>query len=610
MTEPAAPLFRLWLVGVLVTAMSGLLIWRWVHLQVDRFAHFSELAHENQVKLLPVEPPRGIIHDRHGFPLAGNKNRYSLKVGSDFASQVLGKIDTLTTIIQVGDDALKKLRAAHKSRVYKGEIVLRERLSEDEISAFTSWQFLFPEVVLHSDLVRFYPHGDAAGHALGYVGRINDKDVDRLKKTDRHEDYLGAKFIGKTGVELLYEDRLRGQLGTQEAQVDAHGRIFSSRIIIPPTPGQDIHLTIDWTLQRLAESLLADERGAVVMMDIGSGELLVLASNPRYDGNLFIFGISHDDWNALNGSDERPLIHRAIYGQYAPGSTIKPFLALSALQNGWRETDYEYESRGYFQLTPKHRFHDWKRGGHGRVDFTRSIVRSVNTFYYQLGHDVGIDALHAALQRFGFGAPTGIDLDNEKAGILPSVKWKEKTYNQPWFPGDTISSSVGQGYLQATPLQMARAIAMIANGGRLLTPHLLLPKSKPERHRFTLEYLNIVRDALEQVTQPGGTAPAIGRSSPYAIAGKTGTAQVSRLRLDEKGNRIKNEDLPKRLRDHAWFVGYAPSASPSIAIAVIVENGGSGGRIAGPIVRQMLDAYMKTYRPDALPREDAADAQE
>ena len=586
---------RLWGFVLLTVAIGGLLVWRWHNLQVSRFGYYSQLAHDNQLSILPVEPPRGRIFDRNGEPLAVNEIVYSLKVGSDFADEVLGKLDVIERVVRISEDAVEHLREAKDSSIYRGIITLRDNLTEQEVTDFVSWQFLFPEIILESELARHYPKKDSAGHVIGYVGRLTERDFTQLKSDDKEGKYRGAKFIGKTGVELIYEDILRGDLGVQDAQVDAHGRIYRRAVRRSPQKGRDIYLTVDMRLQRHAESLLAGESGAAVIMNVRDGALLVLASNPRFDSNHFVFGISSSRWKALNDSSQKPLIHRAIYGQYAPGSTIKPFFALAALHNGWRDEDYIYQSRGFFQLGTR-RFHDWKKGGHGDVDISRSIVRSVNSFYYELGHEIGIDRMHDGLAVFGFGKKSGIDLDNEKNGILPTAAWKQKTYNQVWFPGETISSSVGQGYVQATPLQMAVAMSMIANGGTRLRPYVYLGGAK-NTQEFSPAHLQLVHEALAAVTQPGGTAPDVGLGAEYGIAGKTGTAQVSRLQHDEEGERIKNEDLPKNLRDHAWFVGYAPAESPEVAIAVIVENGGSGGKVAGPIVRQLIDSYWQYYAP-------------
>ena len=597
---------RLWLFFLLTAAVVVLLTWRWHNLQVDRFDYYSQLAHENRIKILPVEPPRGVIFDRNGEALAVNETAYSLHVGSDFAGAVLDKLDVLQAAAAIPDSAVKKLVKARDSGVYHGVITLREKLSEKEVANFLSRQFLLDEIVLEAELTRRYPLGDSAGHVIGYVGRINDDDFEKIKSTGRENIYRGAKFIGKTGAELIYETALRGVLGTQEAQVDAHGRIYRRTIRRRPRKGGDMHLTIDTRLQQRAESLLLDEAGAVVLMDVHSGELLALASSPRFDVNHFVFGISTSRWRTLNEMEQKPLVHRAIGGQYSPGSTIKPFLALAALNNGWREEDYVYQSRGFFQLGT-HRFHDWKAGGHGNVGISRSIIRSVNTFYYQLGHDIGINALRDGLAPFGFGVASGIDLDNEKSGVLPTPEWKKKTFKQQWLPGETISTSVGQGYFQATPLQMAAAMSMIANGGRRVRPHIHRGRGELKTFTFGDEHLQLVQRALAAVTVPGGTAPRVGRGADYAIAGKTGTAQVAKLQLDASGNRIKNKDLPKKLRDHAWFVGYAPAEAPRVAVAVIVENGGGGGRVAGPIARHILDEYVLRY---PLPRHPWADGAE
>ena len=598
---------RLWAAALLVLVAAGLLSLRWHNLQVERFQYYSRLAHDNQLVILPVEPPRGRIFDRNGEQLAVNETVYSLKVGSDFAGEVLGKMAVLKQAVNIYDRALRQLIKSNSSRVYQGDITLREKLTEQEVINFLSWQFLFPEIVLESELARHYPLADSAGHVIGHVGRLSDSDVRKLKESGRSGGYRGAKFIGKTGVELIYENILRGGLGVQEAQVDAHGRILNRAVRRQPQPGRDINLTLDMRLQRLAESLLAGESGAAVMMDVRSGEILALASSPRFDINSFVFGIGTEEWQALNQSEQKPLIHRAIYGQYAPGSTIKPFLALAALQHGWRDKNYIYHSRGFFQLGANARFHDWKAGGHGRVDISRSIVRSVNTFYYQLGYEQGIDNLHDGLAPFGFGRTGGIDLDNEKGGVLPSKEWKEKTYQKKWLPGETISASVGQGYVQVTPLQMAVAMGMIANGGRRLRPFVYRQQQPAwEEEQFADEHLDLVRTALAAVTQPGGTAVGVGRDAVYPIAGKTGTAQVARLQLDAAGHRIKNKDLPKKLRDHAWFVGYAPANEPQVAVAVIVENSGSGGRVAGPIARKVLDGYL--LAGDELPDAETAPA--
>ena len=606
---------RLWLAAALALLVAAGLAAQWTNLQVARHEGFARKARENQIQIRPLEPPRGAIYDRNGVLLAGNNTLFSLQVSSDSAARVLGKIDSLAAALPIPPAAMEKLRAAAKARVYKGVITLREGLDEGEISAFLSLQFLFPEIVLRAELAREYPRGDLAAHVIGHVGRINESDKEKLIQSGEwRRRYNGAKFIGRAGAELMNEPTLRGQLGAQEAHVDAHGRVLGRRVLRPAAPGRDLHLAVDMDLQALAEKLLRGRRGAVAAMQIHTGEILALASSPRFDPNLFTFGISPENWRRLNESEGRPLVHRAIHGQYAPGSTVKPLLALSALKRGWRDEDYVYVSRGFFQLGARQRFHDWKRGGHGETGVAKSVIRSVNTFYNQLGHDVGIDALRRGLADFGLGAATGVDLENEKPGILPSDEWKRAAHGEPWYPGDTISASVGQGYVLVTPLQMARAMAIVANGGRRIIPRVARgesPAAARSDGRVALDpaHLRIVRDALARVTRPGGTAPAVGKGAIYGVAGKTGTAQVARLQLDERGNRIKNEDLPEKLRDHAWFAGYAPSAEPLLAVAALVENAGSGGREAGPIVRKIMDAYLKKSAPRIFAPEAEGDVE-
>ena len=592
---------RLWLAALLAALAAAALVARWTHLQVVRHEGFAQQARDNQIQVRPLEPPRGGIYDRNGKPLAGNNTVFSLEVSSDSAARVLGKLDTLTSAISVPDGAVEKLRAAAQAKVYKGAVVLREGLNEGEISTFLSRQFLFPEIVLRAELARSYPLGDFAAHVIGHVGRINEDDLARLNQSGERKRYTGAKFIGRAGAELMNERELRGELGAQEAQVDAHGRVLARRVLRPASPGRDLHLTLDADLQALAEKLLAGKRGAAVAIQAHTGEVLALASSPRFDPNLFIFGVSPKEWKRLSESEGRPLVHRAIHGQYAPGSTVKPFLALSALQRGWRTPDYVYVSRGHFQLGTT-RFHDWKEGGHGETDIVKSVVRSVNTFYNQLAYEVGAVEMHNGMSDFGFGRKTGIDLENEKGGVAPSPEWKRAAFGEQWYPGDTVAASVGQGYVLATPLQLARAMAAIANGGRLVVPRVVRLSAGDEvqddgRLEWDPAHLELIRGALAKVTRPGGTAPRVGRGAAYGVAGKTGTAQVARLQLDEDGKRIKNEDLPEHLRDHGWFAGYAPAENPIVAMAALVENGGSGGRTAGPIVRELMDAYLMKAAP-------------
>lgn len=597
-------LVRIWLLCLLTLACAGGLVWRWYFLQIERFAHFDELSADNQIALERVGPIRGLIYDRNGLALAENRIRYQVRVNSDNARSVLDQLELLRDYLEISSTTLTKLEKVAASHVYAGEVVLHDYMTEEQVVRFIDIQQDYPALVLDAKMVRDYPYREAAAHLIGHVGRISTDDVARLKGRRRWGDYLGSEFIGKRGVEVMYETRLHGKPGLREAHIDAHGRVLGSTQRLAPTQGNDLWLTLDFELQRTAEKLLEGKEGAIVALDPYDGAVLALASAPRFDVNSFIGGVSQEQWEHLNSAAAgTPMVHRAIYGQYAPGSTIKPFLALSALEEGWRDMNYVYHSTGEFRLTPRHIFRDWKAGGHGAVDLPKSIIRSVNSFYYKLAHDVGVDAIQAALTKFGFGIKTGIDLDGERPGVLPTEQWKQDIFGERWYPGDTIPIGVGQGYLEVTPLQQAQAMAMIANGGYAITPHIV---SKVGNIRlrppvdaapvFQPRNVKIVRDALAKVTLPGGTAYSrVGKGSVYPIAGKTGTAQVTRLRFTAAG-RVGNEDLPKHLRDHAWFVGFAPAYNPRIVVAAVIEHGGSGGRTAGPVVRALMDAYLLERR--------------
>ena len=591
---------RVWF-GVLASLIVCCLLgWRWHYLQVERFSHFSEKASDNQITVQPIAPVRGRIFDRAGRVFADNDTRYFVKISSDYAGSVLPHLPAIRARLAIDGAGEERLAAAAGKSVYSGDIVVRDYMSEEEVVRFMAIQHAYPQAVLDAGMYRTYPEGDSAAHLIGHVARISPDDKKRLRQRGMLRRYAGSEFIGKRGVEARFETRMHGMPGLREAYIDAHGRVLKAEQRAAPRAGEDMWLTIDLELQQLAESLLAGRKGAVIALDPHDGAIIALASSPRFDPNEFIGGVSQRRWEELNSREAgTPMVHRATYGQYAPGSTIKPFLALAALANGWRDRDYTYFSSGSFALTPSVVFEDWQEGGHGETGIAKSIVRSVNSFYYQLAHDVGVDAMHDALSVFGFGQPAAAGIGGGRDGVLPTESWKLEAFGEQWYPGDTIPIGVGQGYIEVTPLQLARAMAVIANGGRLVQPYLaagiggarIMPPARGERI-FEDEHLWIVRDALAQVTQPGGTAYSrVGKDSLYPIAGKTGTAQVARLRFAD-GERVKNEDLPEHLRDHAWFVGFAPAYNPRIVVAALVEHGGSGGRAAGPIVRTVMDDYL------------------
>ena len=442
---------RVSFISFVVLAAAAGLVARWNYLQIEQFDHYAQLSKDNRLTLQPVGPERGLIYDRDGVLLADNSPSYSMFVGSDYAADVLDKLDVLMQVVDLSPAVVERLRKVAGRSTYSGEVQLKGLMTEEEVSRFVAWQFYFPEVVVRAGFSREYPLADLAAHVIGHVGRISEKDKERLRARNKEKDYSGSLFIGKSGVEDRQESLLHGLFGVKQAEIDAHGRVLRSIDRVLPRRGNDVYLTIRHGLQRLGEEQLGEESGAIVMLDVWTGEVLALVSSPRFDLNLFVHGIDTENWRRLNEMEQRPLIHRAIYGQYAPGSTIKPFLALAALERGWRAPDYVYRSVGHFQLTPTIRFHDWKAGGHGDVGFTKSIVRSVNSFYYQLAHDVGVDGMAEGLRDFGFGERTGVDLPGEKGGVVPTEQWKRKSFDEPWYPGDTIPVGVGQGYLHVTP---------------------------------------------------------------------------------------------------------------------------------------------------------------
>ncbi|MCY4324538.1 MAG: penicillin-binding protein 2 [Betaproteobacteria bacterium] len=608
---------RIWFGVVLALALGALLGWRWYYLQIERFSHFSERASDNQITVQPLAPVRGRIFDRAGRVFADNDTRYFVKISSDYADSVMPHLPAIRTRLEIDDDGESRLAAAAGKSVYSGDIVVRDYMSENEVVRFVAIQHVYPQAVLDAGMYRTYPEGDTAAHVIGHVARISADDKKRLRERGLLRRYAGSQFIGRRGIEARFETRMHGLPGLREAFIDAHGRVLKAEQRAAPQSGEDMWLTIDLELQQLAEGLLAGREGAIVALDPHDGAIIALASSPRFDPNEFIGGVSQQRWDELNSKESgTPMVHRATYGQYAPGSTIKPFLALAALANGWRDADYSYLSKGFFALTPSVVFEDWKEGGHGPTDITKSIVRSVNSFYYQLAHDVGVDAMHDALAVFGFGQPAAADIGGGRTGVLPTELWKQETFGEQWYPGDTIPIGVGQGYLEVTPIQMARAMAVIANGGRLVQPYLatgigndrIMPPARGER-LFESEHIRIITEALAQVTEPGGTAYSrVGKDSTYPIAGKTGTAQVTRLRFAD-GERVKNEELPEHLRDHAWFVGFAPAYNPRIVVATLVEHGGSGGRTAGPIARSVMDDYLLRVLGMRFVEEEGQDAQ-
>jgi len=576
-----------------------MLVGRLVQLQVVENDHYTTLSKDNRVKLVPLAPTRGLIYDRNGELLALNRPAYSLEMVPEQVSDTEQVLQQIGQIIELSEDDLERFRKLKKRKRRFDSIPVRINLSAEEAAKFAVVRHQFPGVDVKAQLLRHYPHPEASAHVLGYVGRISKKD---LKQVD-HSNYAGSSHIGKIGVEKSYESVLHGAVGVQQIEVNSVGRVARVLKHEPPLPGQDLHLHIDINLQKIALDALGDNNGAVVALDPNTGGVLTMVSKPGYDPNLFVEGISRKNYKGLQDNQNQPLYNRALRGQYPPGSTVKPFMALAGLETGQITYESSTYCPGFYQLPGhEHKYRDWKKTGHGAMDADASITQSCDVFFYKLAHDMGIDALSGYLDQFGFGNKSGIDLFGEATGILPSREWKRAKRRQPWYPGETVIMGIGQGYFLTTPIQLAAATAAIANGGTYYTPHIVkmlktrdgkkispIPPSSKSVSIQDQANWDDVHLAMVHVTEGlRGTAKRI-RSDHYRIAGKTGTAQVFTVKQDAE---YEEEKVSKKNRDHALFIAYAPIDNPQIAVAVIVENGGHGGSTAAPVARKIMDAYL------------------
>jgi penicillin-binding protein 2 len=577
-----------------------LLAGRFFYLQVVRHGELYTLAEANRIAIVPVVPNRGVIVDRNGVLLAHDYSAYTLEVQPDRIANLERVIDELATVVEITPRDRRRFRRLLEESKSIGTLPIRTRLSDEEIARFAAVRYRFPGVEINARLFRQYPQGEMFSHVVGHIGRINQREVERLQANGLWANYRGTDYIGKTGLEHQYESTLHGTTGVEEVEVDSGGRPVRTLSRTPPVSGNNLVLNLDARLQEVAYEAFSENRGALVAIDPATGGILAFVSKPGFDPNLFVDGIDSQNWNELNTSPEKPLVNRALSGTYPPGSTFKPYMALAALAYGKRTPQQTINDPGYFMFGG-HQFRDSHAGGHGIVDMHKSIVKSSDTYYYMLANDLGIDAIARFMAQFGFGAPTGIDLAGEAAGILPSQEWKMRRFNQKWFAGETISIGIGQGYNAYTPLQLAQAVAMLANGGTAYRPQLV---SAVEDHRtrdrapvephqlrtlnLKREHLAVVRDALVGVNKEGTAARSFA-NAPYASAGKTGTAQVIGIKQGEKyvESRVQEE-----LRDHSLFIAYAPAENPRIALAVIVENAGFGARAAAPLARKVIDYYL------------------
>ena len=593
--------------GFLVAALAlfGLAAW-YFRLQVVQHADYATRSEANRIRPRPVVPARGMIYDRQGRLLAENLPAFRLDVTPDKAGDLDALLAGLGQVIPLGEDEIAHFRRERRSGRGFLPVTLKLRLTDEEMAAFAVNRWRFPGVELQPYLTRHYPYGDLLAHVVGYVGRIDEADLEKLGDAG-----TALTHIGKTGIERSSEELLRGQVGFEQIETNVQGRALRTVGRVPARPGQDLRLSIDAELQRATVAAFGELEGTAVAMDPRTGEILALVSLPSFDANLFVNGISHADYQALTDNPSRPQFNRAVLGGVAPGSTLKPFLALAGLDSGTRRPEDRTLSTGMFHLPGTSRgWGDSHRGGHGWTDARKSIADSVNTYYYRLALDMGIARMDEYLSRYGFGKPSGVDLAGENTGILPNPAWKQKTRKERWYPGDTVNMSIGQGDWKVTPLQLVRGTGALADAGNLRRPHLVesvrerfdapwVPTPQPAPAAFgTAANLQVVREGMvATVHGPGGTARPIGVGIPYRIAGKTGTAQV----VSRRGTAAVNpRSLPMHLRHRALFIGYAPADDPQIAVAVAVEGGGYGGSTAAPIARAIFDAWLLGKLPEGL----------
>ena len=613
-------LARVVLATVISVILLGVVVARLVQLQVVNHELFAEKAQGNRVRIEPVPPIRGLVFDRKGRVIAENLPAYQLELIPEQVADIDDTLNRLATINLIEFEDIERFKELSRSGPRFKPVTLKFRLTEQEIANFAIQRPRFPGIDFQPRLVRHYPDGPEVAHAVGYVGALSTEDLQRLDPSA----YAGTSHTGKTGVESSFESDLHGDVGFRHLITNARGRqvpsdtselLDSLPVDQTPMPGSNVYLSIDLDLQKIATKALEGRRGALVALDPWTGEILALVSTPSFDPNLFAVGMTTSQYGELRDNPDRPLFNRALRGAYPPGSTIKPMLALAALETGATNLTRKTLCRGYFTLpNDPHRYRDWKPEGHGSVDLHDAIEQSCDVYFYEISVDIGIDAMHDYLDRFGLGTPTGIDVLGESAGLVPSREWKRKAFsdrdNQRWYHGETVIASIGQGFMLATPLQLASAVGTLATRGKRFRPHMVAavedaltgerrmirPERLPDVEISNDFYWDTVLGAMHDVMQgTRGTARAVGLGAPYEMAGKSGTAQVVSIAQDEE---YDEQELRERLRDHALFMAFAPFDEPRIAVALIVENGESGSGVAAPIARSIMDAYLG-YGDDA-----------
>jgi penicillin-binding protein 2 len=609
--------FRLAVAAAAVVLAFCTLIGRFAYLQIYQHDYYTTRAEDNRISLVPIIPNRGVIVDRSGTVLARNYSAFTLEITPSKVPDLDATIDALGQLIEVLPKDRKRFRKLLEESKTFESLPIRTRLSDEEVAKFAANRFRFPGVEVRARLFRQYPLAEVASHALGYIGRINKRDLEVIESNEQQANYKGTDHIGKTGLEQKYEFQLHGEAGYEQVEIDAGGRAVRSLARTAPVTGNNLTLTLDIKLQQITEKAFGNRRGALVAIEPSTGGILALVSTPTYDPNLFVDGIRTDDWDLLNNSPDKPMVNRALNGAYPPGSTFKPFMALAALEIGKRTPAQTISDPGFFNFGGHH-FRDDKKGGHGSVDMYKSIVHSCDTYYYMLANDMGIDNISRFMGSLGLGSRTGIDIEGESEGILPSQAWKKRRFKRPeqqkWYAGETISIGIGQGYNAYTPIQLAQAMATVANDGVMYRPHLVryITDSKTGAKTYiepqplrTLPWkpqnIETIKKAMIGVNKEGTGARAFA-GADYESGGKTGTAQVFSL----KGADYKAGKLKKELHDHALFIAFAPADKPKIALVVLVENGGFGAQSAAPIARMVLDYYLLGKLPKGPAQEDEA----
>ena len=600
---------RVLVAGLLVFLAFILLTARLVYLQVYRHADLREQADNNRITAVPVVPNRGLILDRNGVVVATNYSAYTLEITLSKVGNLDRVIDDLSRLIDIQPRDKRRFKKLLEESKGFESLPLRTRLTEEEVAKFSAQRFRFPGVDVKARLYRNYPYGETASHVIGYIGRINQADQEKLEESEDDSNYRGTDYMGKLGVEQSFEKKLHGFTGVEDLETSAGGRAVRKLASSPATPGETITLSIDMKLQKLIEDMFGDRRGAVVALDPKSGEVLAFVSKPTFDPNLFVEGIDSDSWKELSESIDKPLLNRALRGTYPPGSTYKPFMAMAALQSGKRSASTTINDAGSWTFGG-HTFRSHGDGGLGAVDMYRSIVKSSNVYYYSLANELGVDAMHDFMKPLGFGQITGIDVNGEVRGVLPSTDWKKNAYKRPeqkkWYAGETISLGIGQGYNNFTMLQLAQATSTLANGGLKYKPKIVIatqdalnhtkqsiPSPPPENLGFSPENVAIIRNAMVGVTKEGTSIRSF-TGAAYVSGGKTGTAQAVGI---AKNARYDAKRMDEHQRDHALYIAFAPADDPKIALAIVVENAGFGSDSAAPITRRIFDYWLLKQYP-------------